>query len=115
MTTKQAALTHLQTEYSIVDASDNTTTVYSGNCMLYGVYINTVLSAHAVLIKDGTTTVVSIPASAAVGEYIPFPGIRFDTSLIVDPDDSATGSITVAYRTVNPTFVDGLTVITPAA
>ena len=105
----------MQTEYSIVDVSDNSTTVYTGPCMLYGVYVNTALSAHACPIVDGSTTVVTIPASASVGDYIPFPGIRFDTSLIVDPNDSGTGSITVTYRKVNPDFVDGLTVITPAA
>ena len=113
MTTKQAALTHMQSEYSIVDVSDNSTTVYTGSSMLYGVYVNTVLSAHACPIKDGTTTVVTLPASMAVGEFMVCPGIRFDTSLIVDPDDSATGSIAVVFRTVNPTSVDGLTGITP--
>jgi len=115
MTTKQAALTHMQSEYSVVDVSDNTTTVYTGKCMLYGAYINTVLSAHALPIKDGTTTVVTIAASSAVGSYMVFPGIRFDTSLIADPDDSATGSVTLVYRTVNPTSMDNLTAITPAS
>jgi hypothetical protein len=80
----------------------NSTTVYTGPCILYGVYVNTVLSAHALPIVDGTTTVVSVVASAAVGTNITFPGIRFNTSLIVDPNDAATGSVTIAYRTVNP-------------
>ena len=115
MTTKQAALTHLQTEYSVVDLSDNTTTVYTGSSMLYGVYVNVVMSAHGCPVTDGATTVVTIPASSAVGAYIPFPGIRFDTSLIVNPHDSATGGISVAYRTVNPTSIDGKTSITPAS
>ena len=115
MTTKQASHTHMQSEYGIVDVSDNTTTVYTGACMLYGVYVNTVLSAHACPITDGATTVVTLPASAAVGTYIVLPGVRFDTSLIVNPNDAATGSITVVYRKVNPDFVDGLTVITPAS
>jgi hypothetical protein len=113
MTTKQATLTHMQSEYSVVDVSDNSTTVYTGQALLYGVYVNTVLSAHALPIKDGTTTVVTLPASMTVGEYIVLPGVRFDTSLIVDPDDSATGSVTVVFRSVNPSFVDGLTAITP--
>jgi hypothetical protein len=69
---------------------------------LYGIYVNTVLSAHVCPIADGTTTVVSLVASAAAGTSILYPGIRFNTSLIVDPDNSATGSITVAYRPVNP-------------
>ncbi len=115
MTTKRAQAVHMQSEYSIVDVSDNSTTVYTGPCLLYGIYVNTVLSAHACPIKDGTTTIVTLPASYVVGAYMPFPGIRFDTSLIVDPNDAATGSITVVYRSVNPTSTDGLTAITPAS
>jgi len=111
---KQATLVQEQNDYAVVSVADDSTTVYTGPCMLYGVYINTVLSAHALPIKDGTTTVVTIPASAAAGAHYPIPGIRFETSLIVDPDNSATGDVVVAYRPVNPAHVDGLTVITPA-
>ena len=114
MTTKQASLTHMQSEYAVVSVADNSTTVYTGQSMVYVVYVNTVLSAHALPIKDGTTTIVTLAASSAVGTYIVLPGVRFDTSLVVDPDDSATGSVTVFYRTVNPTSIDGLTTITPA-
>ena len=110
---KQAQLVQTQNDYAVVSAVDNTTTVYTGPVMVYGVYINTVLSAQVLLLKDGATTVITIPASAAAGTHFPLPGIRFETSLIVDPDDSATGNITVAFRPVNPSFVDGLTTITP--
>ena len=102
MPTREARLTHMESEYSVVDVSDNTTTVFDGPCDLYGVYVNTVLSAHALPIKDDTTTVVTVAASAAVGTYLVFPGVRFDTSLIVDPDDAATGNVTVMFRKVNP-------------
>ena len=108
---KQATLVQTQNDYAVVPVADDTTTVYTGACMIYGVYINTVLSAQVLPIKDGTTTVVTIPASAAAGAHYPLPGIRFETSLIVDPDNAATGNITVAYRPVNPDFVD----ITPVA
>ncbi len=114
MPVKQAQLVQTQNDYAVVPVADNSTTVYTGPVMLYGVYINVVLSGQVLLIKDGTTTVITIPASAAAGTHFPIPGIRFETSLIVDPDDSATGNVTVAFRPVNPTFVDGLTVITPA-
>ena len=110
---KQAQLTQTQNDYAVVPIADDTTTVYTGACMIYGVYINTILSAQVLPIKDGTTTVITIPASAAAGTHFPLPGIRFETSLIVDPDNAATGNITVAYRPVNPSFVDGLTSITP--
>lgn len=106
--TKQAQLVQTQNDYAVVPIADDTTTVYTGPCMLYGVYINTVLSAQVLPIKDGTTTVITIPASAGAGTHYPIPGIRFNTSLIVDPDNAATGNVTVAYRKVNPDFIDGL-------
>ena len=101
MPTRYAQLVHEESEYSVVDLSDDTTTVFTGPCILTGVYVNTVLSAQACPITDGSTTVVSLVASAAVGTSILYPGIRFNTSLIVNPDDAATGSITVAFRRVN--------------
>lgn len=93
-------VTHTECLYAVVNVADNSTTVYNGPALLFGVYVNTALSAHALPIVDGSTTVVSIAASAAVGTNITFPGIRFETSLIVDPNDAATGSVTVAYRPI---------------
>ena len=84
--------------YSVVDVATDSTTVYNGPAVLYGVYVNTVLSAHALPIKDGTTTVLTLPASAAAGSMYTFPGIVFGTSLVVDPNDSGTGNVTVVYR-----------------
>ncbi len=112
---KQAFLVQTQNDYLVVDVADNSTTVYTGPCMLYGIYVNTVLSAHAVPIQDGTTAVITLIASLAAGTNLEFPGIRFEESLIVDPNDAGTGNITVIYRPVNPAFVDGLTAITPAS
>ena len=106
---KQAQIVQNQSDYAVVSVTDNTTTVYTGPCMLTGIYVNTTLSAHVCPVTDGATTVVSIAASAAAGTSIQYPGISFGTSLIVNPNDSGTGSITVAYRPVNPAFVDGLT------
>lgn len=93
-------LTHTETLYAVVSVNDNTTTVYNGPALLFGVYVNTALSAEAVPITDASTTVVSIPASSAAGTSISYPGIRFETSLIVNPNDASTGSITVAYRPI---------------
>ena len=91
---------HNECLYKVVDVGDNTTTVYNGPAILFGVYVNTALSAHALPIEDGATTIVTIPASAAAGAMYTFPGIRFETSLIVNPNDAATGGIVVAYRPV---------------
>lgn len=89
---------HNESLYSVVDVSNNTTTVYNGPAILVGAYVNTALSAHVLPIEDNTTTVCSLPASAAAGSVYSFPGIRFETSLIVNPNDAATGSVTIAYR-----------------
>lgn len=87
----------MKTIPAVVSIGDDSTTVYTGRCFLYGIYVNTVLSAHALPIKNGSTTLVTLPASAAAGAHYNFPGILFDTSLIVDPDDTASGNITLAY------------------
>ncbi len=84
--------------YSVVDVADNSTTVSSAPAILYGIHVNTALSAHALPILDGSTTVLSLAASAAVGTNLWFVGgIPFNTSLIVDPNDAATGSVTLVW------------------
>lgn len=96
-------LAHTETFYKVVDVSANDTEVYGGPCLLMGVYVNTALSAHTCPIKDGGTsgtTVVTLPASWTAGSMANFPGIRFETTLHVDPNDSGTGNITVAYRPI---------------
>ena len=114
--TKQAELIQTQCDYAVVNVADNSTTVYTGPCILYGVYVNTVLSAHTCPIQDGTTAIITLVASLAAGSNLVWSnGMRFNTSLIVNPNDSGTGNITVIYRPVNPTIVDGLTTITPAS
>ena len=79
----------------------NSITIYNGPCILFGIYVNVAISAHTTVIKDGTTAVLSLPASAAVGAMYTFPGIRFETSLVCDPDDATTtGDLTFAYRPI---------------
>lgn len=85
-------------KYAVVNVANDSTTVYAGPCYLWGVYVNTGLSAHVLPIQDNTTAVVSIAASAAAGTNITLPGIYLATSLVVDPNDAATGSVTVAYE-----------------
>lgn len=106
MASRQSALVSTECEYAIIDLqTDAATTVVNGPAILYGVYVDTVLSAHACPILDGTTTVLSLVASLAVGTNLAWPnGIKFNTSLIVNSNDSATGQIVVFYRTLNPTI-----------
>ena len=80
--------------------TDGPTTIYNGPCILYGIAVTAALSAHVTVIKDNATQVVVVPASAANGAVYSFPwGIRFETSLVVDPDDATTtGNLTLFYR-----------------
>jgi len=84
-------------KYAVVDLADNSTTIETVACLVNAAYINTATSAQACLIKDDTAMVYTIPASATAGNRYGFGPTRFETSLVVDPDDSATGSITVEY------------------
>lgn len=87
----------IEWKYAVVDLSTDSTTIESVACLVNAVYINTQPSAHACLIKDDTTMVYTIPASATAANKYGFGPTRFETSLVVDPDDAATGSITVEY------------------
>jgi hypothetical protein len=89
--------------YTLVDLVDNSTVVSATPAIIGTIWVNTVLSAQACPIKNGAVTVYSLPASAPVTttEATSFKflrGTRFDTSLIVDPDDAATGTIVVQWR-----------------
>lgn len=100
--TREARLNHNECQYTVVDVADNSTTVFTGPCILYGLTVTTVLSAQAVDVLDGAVNIAALDASAAVGTTTQYSGIRCDTSLIVDPDDAGTGRITVIWRKVNP-------------
>lgn len=95
--TNSYAVTQRDCNATTVDTSTDSTTVTSVPARICGIYVNTVLSAHTVLLVDGSTTIYTLPASLAAGTYLPFTG-RFDTSIVVDPDNSSTGNITVEWR-----------------
>jgi hypothetical protein len=83
---------------TVVNVADDSTTVSSTPALLYGVFVNTALSAHACLIANASTTQITLAASLAAGtNYWWDRGVPFDTSLIVDPDNSGTGSITLVW------------------
>lgn len=83
---------------SVVDVADNSTTVSSAPAILYGIFVNTALSAHTCPITNASTAVLTLAASLAAGTNYWFgQGVPFTTSLIVDPNDSGTGSITLVW------------------
>jgi hypothetical protein len=100
---REATLVQMECDYAVVDVATDSTTVHTGPCIYYGSIVTTVLSAHALPIQDGSNVIDSFAASAAVGEdHLLTHGVRCATSLVVDPDNSATGRITVFYRPINP-------------
>ncbi len=92
---------HTDCQYTVVDLADDATTVYTGPCVLYGLVVTTILSAHPLEVKDGSVVIAALKDTAVVGVTTSYAGIRCDTSLVVDPDNSASGRVTVIWRKVN--------------
>ena len=115
MTVKQATLVQQQNLYATVNMTTNTQTIYTGPCILVGIHVNIALDGNACEIEEvAGTSIFTIAASTAAGTNIDCFNMRLETALIVNPADAAaSGQITVIYRPVNPTHVDGLTVIGP--
>lgn len=87
---------------TVVDLSVDSTTVSSVPAILVGVYVNTALSAAACPIESGGTALVTLVASLAAGTNLQFgEGVIFPSTLTVNPDNAATGSITVFWKS-NP-------------
>lgn len=100
---REAKLVVSECDYRAVDVADNSTAISTGPCLYFGAIVTTALSAHALPIMDGSTTVDSFAASSAVGTaHLLQHGVRC-SALTVDPNDAATGNITVFYRTINNT------------
>lgn len=92
---------HPECLMSVQDVSvDGPTTIHDGPALLFGVYVNTVLSAHVVTLNDAATVKLTLPASLAAGSEKDFHGARFETSLVIAPNASSTGSVTVFYRPI---------------
>ena len=89
--------TAFEFDYSVVDLADNSTTVVNGQCVVRGIFVNT-RPSYALPIKDGSTTVFTVPAAVSDGEWIPLGDAHFRTSLVVDPDNADVGSITIIYK-----------------
>lgn len=88
-------------EMTVVDLSTDADVVVTANpAHLLGVYVNVVLSAHVALIKDSTTTKITLPASTAAGTKIDCHGAIFATNITVESDNVATGSLTVFWRAI---------------
>lgn len=82
---------------TVVDVATDSTTVSAGPARLWKIYVNTALSANALPIQNASTAIFTLPASLAAGQMLDFGGVLFPSSLVVDPNDAATGNITVVW------------------
>lgn len=81
-----------------IDLSGNTsTTVYNGPAILCGYALTVTIGTAAVTIDDNTTAKKTLPVSWPVGDYGPM-GLIFETSLVVNPADTSTGTLQLYYR-----------------
>jgi hypothetical protein len=90
---------HLATNIipTVVDVSANSTVVTADKARLWGIYVNTALSAHACPIENsGGTAIYTLIASLAAGTKLTLPGVLMD-GITVDPNDAATGNITIEW------------------
>lgn len=85
--------TQQEVNAEVVSLAANSTTIYAGPAFLHGVFVNTIPTTTTV-IKDGTTAVFTLTAASLVANtYKDLSGgnpIKFNTSLVVDPDDAET-------------------------
>jgi len=90
---------------AIIDlSSDASTTVYNGPAILNWAYLSVTIGTEAATIDDNTTAKLNLPVSLAVGVH-PFKGARFDTSLVVNPGTTSTGTLTLCYRPLDSSQV----------
>lgn len=91
--------TGFEFKWDVVDLSDNSTTVSTRRSILRGAYVNTTTSQETI-IKDGSDAVFTIPTGAVSGQFVAFGDVVFNGGIVVDPNDAATGSITIVYKPV---------------
>lgn len=83
---------HEEWTYTVVSLADNSTTVYAAPALLGGIFVNTIPTTTT-LIKDDTTTILTLPAASLTANSpkdLGVTGIRCETSLVIDPDDAET-------------------------
>lgn len=86
---------------TIVDlATDADVVVTASPAYLVAFRVDTVMSAHAAIIKDSATTMITIAASTAANYNENCHSATFATNITVESDNAATGKIAVFWRAV---------------
>lgn len=81
-------------------STDADVVVTSSPAILLGIAVSVVMSAHAAIIKDGTTAKVNLAASTAAGVNLDTHCASFATSITVESNDSATGKLLIMWSAV---------------
>lgn len=79
-------------------ATDADVVVTASPALLLGVYVLVGMSAHAAIIKNSSTAVITLPASTAAGTQIDCKGSTFSTNITVESDNSGTGTLLIFWR-----------------
>jgi len=95
---QKANLTCNVTEVDL--ATDADVVVTASRAILLGIHVITVMSAHAAILKNTSTTKITLPASTAAGTMIDCHGIIFDDNITVESNDSATGKLLVFWSAI---------------
>ena len=86
---------------TIVDlATDADVVVTASPAYLVGFRVDTVMSAHAAIIKDNATTMITIAASTAANYNENCHNATFATNITVESDNAATGKVAVFWRAI---------------
>jgi len=81
-------------------STDADVVVTASPAYLLGIYVNVVLSAHAVEIKDKTDSQLTLLASLAAGTKIDCHRAVFATNITIESNDSATGKIVIFWKAI---------------
>ena len=92
---------HLTCQATEVDlATDADVVVTASKAILIAVHVLTVMSAHDAIIKNTSTTKITLPASTAAGTMIDCHGLIFDDNITVESNNTATGKLLVFWSPI---------------
>lgn len=84
--------------HTSVALATNLTTIATSPVLYAGVVVTSVMSAHALLITDGSTVVDAVPATSAAGTNTFSQVPVMMSALYIDPNDAATGTVSVRWK-----------------
>lgn len=81
-------------------APDVNATVWPGPAKLLGIWVEVAIGTEVFTLMDGATTRMTVPL-LGIGVH-PLPGVIFETSLIINPGATTTGTVRLLFRPLDP-------------